>query len=183
MSRSRWLTVALALAALGAMLWFALSPGVQRLDKSMLERRDGVWLVKETAQPFTGMMLEYQSENPKQLLSEIPLKEGLAHGLTRAWHPDGQLEMEEPFVNGKSHGTRTRYHPNGKIRSIATIKQGVLHGPFKEYHDNGQLAVEMNLINGVGQGPSRAWYPSGKLKAVVQLKDGEKVEGDYFEDQ
>ena len=182
-SRSRWLTLLLALTALGALLWFALIPGVQSLGKSLLERRNGIWCLKESGQPFTGMMLEFQPENPKQLLSEIPLKEGVANGLARAWYPSGQLEMKEPFVNGKSHGTRTRYYENGKVRSVATIVQGTLHGPFQEFHDNGQLAVEMTLVNGVGQGPSRAWHPSGKLKAEVTLVDGEPTAASYHEDK
>jgi antitoxin component YwqK of YwqJK toxin-antitoxin module len=175
--------VLLSIIVLGAVVWFSFSPEVQKIDKSLLERRKGIWCVKDSGLPFTGMMQEFQLDDPKQLLSEIPLEKGLAHGFARAWYPSGQLEMEEPFVNGKSHGTRTRYHENGKVRSVATIVQGVLHGPFSEYYDNGQLAVEMTLQNGIGQGESRAWHRSGKLKAVVTLKDGEAVVSEYFEDR
>lgn len=176
---------ALALAALGLLValgYFVSRPEVLRFDKSDLQRRDGVWQVKSSGETVTGILVEYDPQNAEQLISEIPLKEGLAHGVARGWHPNGQLEVEEPFVNGKSHGTRTRYHANGQVRSVATIVEGVLQGSFKEYHDTGQLAVEMTLVDGVGQGSSRAWFPSGQLKAKVVLKDGEPEEAEYFED-
>ena len=173
------LVVVVLAAVAGVCYWFLIP--VPRQQKADLRQRDGVWCLKATDQPFTGIMFEANSKG--QLLSEIPLNEGLAHGKARGWHPNGQLEVEEPFTKGKSNGQRTRYHSNGKVRSIATIVQGTLHGPFQEFHDNGQLAVEMTLVNGVGQGPSRAWHPSGKLKAEVTLVDGEPSAASYHEDK
>jgi hypothetical protein len=171
----------LALIVLIGAAWYALTPPPVRHPKQELVQRSGVWHLKSPDQPFTGVMFEPNGKD--KILSEIPLKAGLAHGMARGWYPSGQLEVEEPFSHGKSNGTRTRYHENGKVRSVATIVQGTLEGPFKEYHDNGQLAAEMTLIKGVGQGPSRAWYPSGKLKAEVTLVDGQPTASQYYEDK
>lgn len=175
------LAALLALFVLIGAFWFTLPPPPARLTIEELVQRSGVWYLKSTDQPFTGIMFEPNGKD--KLLSEIQLEEGLAHGIARGWYPSGQLEVEEPFSRGKSNGTRKRYHENGKIRSIATISEGVLDGPFKEYHDNGQLAVEMTLVKGFGQGPSRAWYPSGKLKAEVTLVEGNPTEAQYYEDK
>lgn len=171
----------LAMVISGVLLYWFMSPPLPRYAKEELVQRAGVWHVRKTDQPATGIMFE--RGNGEQLMSEIPLREGLAHGLARGWHPNGQLEVEEPFSRGKSNGTRTRYHSNGAVRSVATISEGVLHGPFREYHDNGQIAVEMTLKDGVGQGASRAWYPSGKLKAEVTLVDGQPTATNYYEDK
>lgn len=181
-SRCLWgLTAFLVLFILIGAVWYALTPPTARLIKDELVQRNGIWHLKSTDKPFTGIMFEPNGKD--KVLSEIQLKEGLAHGTARGWYPSGQLEIEEPFSQGKSNGTRTRYHENGKIRSIATISDGVLDGPFKEYHDNGQLAVEMTLVKGVGQGPSRAWYPSGRLKAEVTLVEGNPTQAQYYEDK
>jgi antitoxin component YwqK of YwqJK toxin-antitoxin module len=171
----------LALIVLIGAAWYALTPPPLRHAKDDLVQRSGVWHLKSTDQPFTGVMFEPNGKD--KILSEIPLKAGLAHGIARGWYLSGALEVEEPFSRGKSHGTRTRYHENGQVRSIATIVQGTLEGPFQEYHDNGQLAVEMTLVKGVGQGPSRAWHPSGKLKAEVTLLNGELTATQYYEDK
>ena len=181
MSRSAVKTtlVVVALAAVAGVCYWLLIP-IPRQQKNDLKQREGVWCLKATDEPFTGIMFEADAKG--QLLSEIPLKKGLAHGIARGWHPNGQLEVEEPFAGGKSNGKRTRYHPNGKVRSTATIVEGTLHGPFQEFHDNGQLAVEMTLVKGVGQGPSRAWYPSGQLKAEAVLVDGQPETVTYHED-
>jgi antitoxin component YwqK of YwqJK toxin-antitoxin module len=181
--RARNLLLFLVLSVAFGTVWYALSPGpeVLRCPREELVQREDVWYLKDSDQAFTGVMFEANGED--KLLSEIPLREGLAHGIARGWYPSGQLEIEEPFSQGKSHGTRTRYHENGKIRSIARTVQGVLDGPFKEYHDNGQMAVEMTLVEGVGQGLSRAWHPSGKLKAEVTLMDGEPTDAIYYEDK
>lgn len=179
--RTKSILAFLTLIVVIGISWYALTPPPVRYPKQELVQRSGVWYLKSTDRPCTGVMFEQNGKD--KLLSEIPLKAGLAHGIARGWYPSGQLEVEEPFSQGKSNGTRSRYHENGKVRSIATIVVGTLEGPFKEYHDNGQLAAEMTLVKGVGQGPSRAWHPSGKLKAEVTLVDGQPTAASYHEDK
>jgi antitoxin component YwqK of YwqJK toxin-antitoxin module len=159
------------------LLWKVMQPELPRLPKSSLKRVAGVWQ-DSSGKPVTGILFDAAPDG--QLLEEIPLREGLAHGLAKGWHPNGQLEVEEPFENGKSHGLRRRYHSNGQLLSTATIVQGVLHGPFREYHANGQLAAEMTLEQGLGEGPSQAWHPNGSIKAKATLHQGETVSVEHF---
>lgn len=149
-----------------------------RIARLLLELKDGRLCPKAGGGPFTGIMYEQTTEG--RLLSEIPLTEGIVHGIARGWHQNGELEVEEPFENGKSHGLRTRYHPNGKKRSEATIIQGNLEGPFTEWHENGQIAVRMTMVEGKGEGLCEAWHPDGKLKSKVTLKNGEPIHTEYF---
>ena len=175
----------LVIAAGGLGLWMAApeswTPAPKappRIARLLLELKDGRLCPKAGGGPFTGVMYEQTTDG--RLLSEIPLKEGIVHGIARGWHENGQLEVEEPFENGRSHGLRTRFHLNGKKRSQATIVEGVLEGPFTEWHDNGQLAVRMEMVHGKGEGLCEAWQPDGKLKSKVTLKNGEPVKTEYF---
>ena len=175
----------LLLAAGGLGVWMAAPESstpapkaVLRIARLLLELRDGRLCPKAWGGPFTGIMYEQTTEG--RLLSEIPLKEGVVHGIARGWHENGRLEVEEPFENGKSHGLRTRYHPNGKMRSQATIVKGSLEGTFTEWYENGQLAVRMDMADGKGEGLCEAWHPDGKLKSKVTLKNGEPIQTEYF---
>jgi antitoxin component YwqK of YwqJK toxin-antitoxin module len=175
----------LLLTAGGIGLWLAAPESstptpkvVPRIARLLLELKDGRLCPKAGGGPFTGIM--YEKTTAGRLLSEIPLNEGIVHGIARGWHENGQLEVEEPFENGHSHGLRTRYHPNGKKRSQATIVKGSLEGPFTEWHENGQLAVRMNMADGKGEGLCEAWHLNGKPKSKVNLKNGEPIQTEYF---
>jgi antitoxin component YwqK of YwqJK toxin-antitoxin module len=116
-----------------------------RVPRSSVELKDEGLCLKTGGGPFTGVMFD-QSEG--KLLAEIPVKNGLVHGVARGWHDNGQLEVEEPFEDGYSHGLRTRWHPNGQKRSEANIKQGKLEGLFTEWNPDGSLKSSLTLHNG-----------------------------------
>lgn len=175
----------LVVAAAGVGLWMAAPKSrtpvpseLPRIARSLLELRSGKLCPKSGGGPFTGLMYEQTTEGT--LISEIPLEEGIVHGLARGWHDNGRLEVEEPFENGVSNGLRTRWHPNGNKRSQASIVNGVLHGPFTEWHDNGQVAVRMEMVDGQGEGLVEAWNPDGTLKSRITLANGEPVQSDFF---
>ena len=176
----RWgMVVKFAVAALVgvAAACYLFFPAPLRVAKTELQRVDGVW--KDSGgQPFTGWMTEQYKEG--QLLSEVPLDQGVAQGWARSWHPNGQLEMEEYFEQGKSHGTRRRYHANGNLRSVAEIEHGVMQGTFEEYHENEQLAARMKMVNGLADGVAEAWHADGRLKAEAQMSKGETVSVKHF---
>jgi uncharacterized protein len=165
------------LALVAFACYYYLYPSPLRVAKTELMRVDGVW-VNAAQQPFTGIMTEHDKDG--HLLSEVSLQQGLAEGWSKAWHPNGQLEMEEYFDAGKSHGRRRRYHPNGKLRSVANIEHGVLQGTFEEYHENGELAARMEMVDGKAEGKAEAWHPDGRLKAQAQMSKGETVSVQHF---
>ena len=175
---------ALVLAAVAVGLWLANSPEdrraapAPRIARALIELRDGKLCPKVGGPPFSGVM--YEQTTKGQLLTEVPVREGVVHGVAHGWHENGQMEVEEIFVNGVSHGVRRRWHPNGRQRNEATIVNGLLHGPYTEWHDNGQVALRMNMVEGTGEGESEAWLPDGRLKSRITLRKGQPVKTEYF---
>ncbi len=174
----------LILVAITLGLWLA-SPRewrqtkeVPRIARSLLTLKDGRLCSKESGAAFTGIAFERTVDGVT--LSEIPLQNGIIHGLAKRWHENGKIELEENFAEGVSDGLRTRWHLNGQKRSTTMIVKGVLEGPYTEWHDNGQLALQMHLEEGKGEGLSEAWFPDGKPKSKVTLKNGEAIETKYF---
>jgi hypothetical protein len=124
-------------------------------------------------EPFTGTL--YDKSSKGAMIAELPVRDGLVHGLARGWHENGQVEVEEPFVDGLSHGERIRWHANGSVRSKANIVRGVLQGSFTEWHPNGQMKTRMNLVDGLGEGLCETWAETGQALPPVTLKAGQPV--------
>lgn len=167
----------LALAA--AALWFNQpSEALVERTRDQLELRDGTLFAKDSDERFTGILTEYFSGTNKR--SSIEILDGKAHGLSRGWHENGQLEVEETFEQGVAHGQRTRWHANGQKKSEAMIMNGELNGRFTQFHPNGQRAAEVNMVAGKPHGESLAWNDAGDLAARVELSAGEIVQQEYF---
>lgn len=156
------------------------SAAPRELPRSELELRDGVLYAQGESLPFDGVLLEHFPGGTRRVAIEI--RHGVAHGLSRGWHENGQREVEEHFVDGISHGSRTRWYPNGEKKSACEIVDGRIEGTFTRWHDNGQVAAVVTMANGVAQGVSEAWYPSGARKSRVVLEAGEVVSREFFDD-
>jgi len=52
-----------------------------------------------------------------QIYRQIDYENGKIHGLSRAWHNDGQLWLCQKYIHGKTH-TPLKYYMNGKIYKV-----------------------------------------------------------------
>jgi antitoxin component YwqK of YwqJK toxin-antitoxin module len=170
----------LFLSAIAAVLIWRPAPAARHLTRAELDLREGVLFAKGEGKPFNGVMVERYSADQQKLTIEIA--NGKAHGLSRGWFENGQLEVEERFANGISHGPRTRWHMTGQKKSEARIEQGQLSGPYVEWHENGTKAVQMELVAGKAEGLAEAWHPSGALKSQTRFRAGEIIERHFFDD-
>lgn len=152
--------------------WTARVP-VEKALRSELELRAGVLYRAAAALPFEGLIVEDWRAGQRRV--EVTIGGGRAHGLSRGWYENGQIEVEEHFVHGVSHGTRTRWFAEGGKKSQVEIRQGQLSGTFREWHPNGQLARETPLRNGVAHGEVKSWDVAGKLTGTAQVSHGQKV--------
>jgi antitoxin component YwqK of YwqJK toxin-antitoxin module len=151
------------------------------LTRAELDLKDGILYLKGSEEAFNGTLVEYYS--PELLKVSIAIKDGRAHGLSRGWYDNGQLEVEETFSKGVSDGQRIRWYANGARKSEATVVKGQIVGVFTRWHDNGVKAEEVNMENGQPHGLAQAWYPSGVLKSRVPYAYGEPGEAVFFPDE
>lgn len=86
--------------------------------------------------PFTGEAVEELA--PGQLLSQEFYVDGIRHGSSREWWPDGRLKSEGEICRGRPHGVFRRWHPNGQLAETCL------------FDDDGQLEAV------------RAWDPAGR---------------------
>jgi antitoxin component YwqK of YwqJK toxin-antitoxin module len=154
---------------------------VRELTLLELERRDGVLFAKGEQQPFDGHLVESYTKDVRKVVIEIA--NGKAHGLSRGWYDNGQIEVEETFVEGVSHGPRTRWHRNGSRKAVAQIEHGKDVGTFTEWHENGQLAVKMQMRDGEPDGVVDAWFASGAPRSRVRFENGRQVEQAFWDDR
>ncbi len=156
------------------------TPELRELARHQFDLREGILYAKGESEAFNGTLAETFPGGAKRIA--IVIRDGGAHGVSRGWYENGQLEVEENFVRGVSHGRRTRWHANGATKSEARIVDGAIEGVFTRWHDNGQKAAVAIMVDGVSHGVSEAWHASGARKSRVVLEAGEVVSSEFFED-
>ncbi len=52
-------------------------------------------------------------------------REGIKHGLTRCWHPNGKIYWSSDFKHGVTHGPLLVYYPDGSLKRREYFKNGV----------------------------------------------------------
>jgi antitoxin component YwqK of YwqJK toxin-antitoxin module len=145
-------------------------PPVEVLRSDLELREDKRLYQHGSSEAFSGLLVEDFSREARKL--EIEIHDGKAHGSSRGWFENGQIEVEETFIEGVSNGLRTRWYESGQKRSQAKIVDGVIDGSYLEWHDNGTKAVAMSLKKGVADGLAETWHPSGILKSRFEYDDG-----------
>jgi len=151
------------------------------MTRSALELREDQRLyVPGAGTTFTGLLVEDFTPEARKL--EIEIRNGKAHGRSRGWFENGQIEVEETFVRGVSNGRRTRWYANGRKRAETDIVEGVVEGSHREWHDNGAIAVEMTLKNGLPDGITKTWHPSGAPKSRIEHQAGNIVSRESWPD-
>lgn len=172
--RFLWLGL-LAGVGLGVWAWRggATRPPPDAALRTELALREGVLYRPKATLPFQGLLVE--NWRPAQRRVEVTIVDGRAHGRSRGWYENGQIEVEEHFVHGVSHGTRTRWFAEGGRKSQVEIRQGQLTGTFREWHPNGQRARETPLRDGLAHGEVKSWDDAGRLSGTAQVTRGQKV--------
>ena len=174
-SRRVFLVMVVAVLVIGGVAWrgWATRPAPERVLRSDLVLRDGVLYKPAVTVPFAGLLVERWTAD--RLRVEVTIVDGRAHGRSRGWYENGQIEVEEHFERGVSHGTRTRWFAEGGKKSQVEIRQGQLTGTFREWHPNGQRARETPLRDGVAHGEVKSWDAAGRLTGTAQVARGQKV--------
>lgn len=181
--RAAWIagiSLVLTLSVIAIWLLKGIAGDYDERTLTALDLRDDALYLKGSEELFNGLLVEDYNRDARKL--EVRIEAGRAHGVSRGWYENGQMEVEEFFAKGVSDGVRTRWYQNGSKKSEAFVVDGVLKGSFKRWHENGTLAAEMEMKAGNINGIAEAWHPSGVLKSRVTFVDGVAVEKTFFPD-
>lgn len=100
-------------------------------------------------QPFTGVVVEeVEFQNKKLEESDIP---------------NSILTGRHSYKDGVRHGTSYQWHPNGFMKSAFHFTKGVHSGIQQEWHENGRPKSKMDYIMGTPYGLEQHWDEEGKL--------------------
>jgi YD repeat-containing protein len=110
--------------------------------------------------PFSGFAIEVFPDGRLQM--QMSLMHGREGGITRRWHPDGQLESEKAFRRGNPHGTRLELYTNSARGQTTTYTNPegnlTIYVRFPENNPDGNHDVD---------DPSLSNHQYGRVKLVV----------------
>jgi len=112
------------------------------------------------------------------LREEIPLRNGLRHGVARTWHKNGQMATEEPYQNGLPHGVCRQWDEAGRLLGNYRMIRGT--GIQRSWHDNGRIQMEVSTVRGEFCGRNRIWLRDGTLLSERFYVHGRIVSPDTY---
>ncbi|MFC6199395.1 toxin-antitoxin system YwqK family antitoxin [Ponticaulis profundi] len=143
-------------------------------DKSDLIFRDGVAYPKDSAEPFTGTMIDFHPNG--QLKQKSEFESGVNSGSSLVYYANGRLETEFQYINGKQDGVQKQYFPNGQLESVYRVQNGEHEGLSESFYENGSIQSRINFSNGVWNGTFEKFYENGSLEASGTFANGSTIE-------
>ena len=137
--------------------------------------------------------------NKGKVISLIPYKDGLMHGVVYNWWPNGNLRGEANFKLGKPNGGRREWHLNGKMSF-----EGGYGGATRRWNNKGQikdstvldnegsgmifkwdflgrfLESECPIVNNRKNGTKKVYYSNGKIRKLENYRDGKFISEQCF---
>jgi antitoxin component YwqK of YwqJK toxin-antitoxin module len=75
------------------------------------------------------------------------------------------------FLNGMQHGITFTFFPDGKTKDIRSYKANKSYGRHYGYWENGNLKFDFIYINDKRHGCNKQWYKTGKPYAFLNFKN------------
>lgn len=111
-----------------------------------------------------------------EILKEIPLKNGVCHGLYKEYYENGVIKKEIFFKNSKKNGYYKTFYKNGNLNIKIHYRDGMIHGNVLYYYENGVLAIESFYSSNKKNGKMKFYDKEGKLYLLKTFKDN-KIHG------
>lgn len=135
-----------------------------------LERAAGGLLLN--GQPFDGVLIERHDDGAVK--ERTGYRDGLRHGVVRAWHANGLPRFERTYVRGREHGTHLGWYADGSIHFEYSFVDGVHEGVQHEWFPSGRLLREFNYVEGHEDGRQVMWNRDGTIRANYVIRDGRR---------
>lgn len=121
--------------------------------------KNGIFYVKESKSPFTGMGIDNKNREF--------FKNGVPNGKWLSFYPNGNIKSIENWKNGILNGKYILYNKNGYPISKTSFLNGKDNGTFQLYHSNGQLQILGFFHEGTPRGVWKYYDKNGKLTGTV----------------
>jgi hypothetical protein len=131
--------------------------------------RDAVGRVTLDGALFTSTLVRHEAD---VLVERSGYVDGLRHGSTERFYPDGTPATSATYRAGRRDGAVRTWWADGTLRSEATYRDGVVHGTVREWYASGAPLKELRLVDGQEVGLQRAWRENGALYANYEARNG-----------
>ena len=92
------------------------------VERSSLIEREGVLYDGSSAEPFTGLVVEYYANG--QPKSESAFYDGQKHGLETTWYLSGNIHREVAYHYGERHGQWMSWSRDEELLVAYTYERG-----------------------------------------------------------
>ncbi len=139
-----------------------------------------------------------------RLMEETEYSTHYNNGVSRKYHPNGQISHHAEYQSNTLHGHYLRFHPDGTPAEDCYYQNGVLSGMCKTFNEDGtilgmipfengrmhgevisyysykenQPSCKENYTNGVRDGPMISYYRNGNVMRRCEIKRG-RYHGTY----
>ena len=97
---------------------------------------------------------------------------GRPHGVGHSWYPSRQLQSETPFQDGVAHGVWKHWAEDGRLLGTFEVVEGT--GLFHTWYDDGRPRTEVSTVRGLPTGRVRHWDEAGEITDGFMFK-GRKI--------
>jgi antitoxin component YwqK of YwqJK toxin-antitoxin module len=116
-----------------------------------------------------------QETDSSLLISKLPrLSDPLLEqeGLVLEKDEEGRIRAAYLTTDGLKHGESRLFYPDGKIKANLFYDRGILHGPSFFYSEAQVLLTETLYVQGKKEGKVHYFYLSGKLASLQRFREG-----------
>lgn len=83
-----------------------------------------------------------------QVSAQLPYTDGRLHGMAQYFAAEGWLQRKVSYRQGLMHGEASSYYPDGALAEVELYRDGVRDGLYQRFHGNGQTAHRIRYLNG-----------------------------------
>jgi len=95
----------------------------------------------------------------------------LFSGHIKGFYSTDTLMLVNSYLNGMQHGRSVCFYPDGKLHDSRMYKENKSFGKHYGYWENGNMKFEYYYFNDKREGSNKQWYHSGQPYAFLSFKD------------
>jgi len=133
------------------------------------EKKDSLWRYCNGAEGY--------------LVSDEQFHDGLKHGISHTYYPDGKVMEVISWVQDLQHGEWIQYHSDGSMKLKGHFEYGLKQGPFEVFDLDGSKLITGAYADGLSDGEWRYYDESEKLIQREVYDKGALVTTEVFENR